>query len=79
MIPKNVSNLEDRLIEITQSEKQREKQTLHSNIHIIGIPEREKIENGIQNTFDKIMAENLWNLKKKTGIQVQECRETQTR
>ena len=40
---------------------------------------REKRDNDIQNTFDKIMAENLRNLMKETGIKVQECRETQTR
>ena len=88
-----VSNLEGRLIEITQSEKQKEKQTfknenslrdltdnlMHTNTHVIGIPERQKIENGIQSIFDKIMAENLLNMKKETGMQVQEYRQTQTR
>ena len=46
-----------------------------TNIHTIGVPEvekREKREKG-KNVFDKIMAENFPNLKKKTDIQVQEA------
>ena len=33
-----------------------------NNIHIIGIPEREKGEQGIENLFEKVMMENFNNL-----------------
>ena len=34
----------------------------HNNIHIIGIPEREEEEQGIENMFEKIMMEYFPNL-----------------
>ena len=34
-----------------------------TNLHIIGIPEREEKEKGIENIFEEIMAENVPNLK----------------
>ena len=76
------SDLEDRIMEITKSEQQNEKQIKNNedslrklcgninstNICIIGFPEGEKREKG-QNVFDEIMAENFPNLKKETDIQ----------
>ena len=41
------------------------------NIHITGISEREEKENGIENTSEEIIAENLPNLKE-TDIKMQE-------
>ena len=38
----------------------------HANICIIGIPEGEERENRIGNVFEKSIAENIPNLKKKT-------------
>ena len=43
-----------------------------SNIHIIGVPEGEEIEQGIGNLFEKIMKENYPNLVKELDMQVQE-------
>ena len=42
-----------------------------NNIHIIGIPEGEKEEQGIENLFEKVMMENFPDLmtEKVTGIQ----------
>ena len=34
----------------------------HNNIHIIGIPEGEKEEQGIENLFEKVMMQNSPNL-----------------
>ena len=34
----------------------------HNNIHIIGTPEEEEKEQGIQNVFEKVMIENFHNL-----------------
>ena len=34
----------------------------HNNIHIIGIPEGEEEEQGIENLFEKVMMENFPNL-----------------
>ena len=41
------------------------------NIHIIGIPEGEESEQGIENLFEEIMTENFPNLGKENGTQVQ--------
>ena len=35
-----------------------------NNIHIIGIPEGEEEEQGIENLFEKVMMENFPNLRK---------------
>ena len=43
-----------------------------NNIHIIGIPEREEEEQGIENLFEKVMMENYPNLMREKGTQIQE-------
>ena len=47
----------------------------HSNIQIIGVPEREEDEQEIENLFEKIMKENFPNLAKE--IDFQEVQEAQ--
>ena len=69
-----ISDLEDRMMEITQSEKQTERQIKkkkssiqdlwnnikHANLCIIGIPEGEEREKRIKKIlFEEIMAENV--------------------
>ena len=49
----------------------------HDNLYIIQIPEREEGEKGIQNVFEKIIADNLSNLKKETDNQVQKVHRVQ--
>ena len=79
-----ISGPEDRIMEITQSEEQKEifflklkqfKASLDTikctNIHIIGVPEGEKRRES--NIFDEIMAEKFPMLKKETDIQVEEA------
>ena len=81
-----ISDQEYRIMEVSQSKQQKEKQILkweqfkgplrqhqHANIHIIGVLEGEEKEKGIKNVFDKIMAKNTPCLKKETDIQVQEA------
>ena len=45
---------------------------LKHNICIIGIPEGEKEEKGIENLFEKVMMENFPNLMRKKVTQIQE-------
>ena len=45
----------------------------HSNICIIGVPEKEGKEQEIGNLFEKIMKENVPNLVKEIDMQVQEA------
>ena len=73
-------------MEITQSGQQTENQMKKhesnirdlwdnikwANLHIIGIPEGEEKEKGIENIFEEIMAENFPNLKE-TDIKIQEA------
>ena len=44
-----------------------------NNIQIIGIPEGEEKEQGIEKLFEKIMTENFLNLDREKAIQVQEA------
>ena len=43
-----------------------------NNIHIIGIPEGEEEEEGIENLFEKVMMENFPNLMREKVTQIQE-------
>ena len=43
-----------------------------NNIHIIGIPEGEEEEQGIENLFAKVMMENIPNLRREKVIQIQD-------
>ena len=43
-----------------------------NNIHIIGIPEGEEEQQGIENLFEKVMMENFPNLMREKVTQIQE-------
>ena len=43
-----------------------------NNIHIIGIPEGEEEEQGIENLFEKVMIENFHNVMREKVTQIQE-------
>ena len=43
-----------------------------NNVHIIGIPEGEEEEQGIENLFEKVMMENSPNLMREKVTQIQE-------
>ena len=72
-----ISDVEGRIMEITQSRQHAENQTKkhesnirdlwdnikQANLHIIGIPEGKEKETGIENKFEKMMAENFPNLQ----------------
>lgn len=77
MTEEKVNELEDQLIEITQSENQREKRwgekneqslrdlcsnTKRSGIGFNKVPERKEIDCWIENTFEEITARNALNL-----------------
>ena len=78
--------MEDKIIEITQSGQQTENQTKkhesnirdlwdnikQTNLCIIGIPEEEEKEKGMENVFEEIMSENFPNLRE-TDIKIQEA------
>ena len=49
-----------------------------NNIHIIGIPEGEEEEQGIENLFEKVMMENFPNLMRQKVTQIQEKTENST-
>ena len=84
-----ISDLEDRIMEITQSGQQTENQIKKqesnirdlwdnikwANLCMIGIPEGEEKEKGIENIFEKIMSENCPNLKE-TEIKIQEAQKS---
>ena len=51
----------------------------HTNICVIGVPEGEERDKGVENLFEEIIAENFHNLRKETDIQTQKNRGHQTR
>ena len=82
-----ISDLEDRMVEFTAAEQNREKRIKriedslthlwdnikHNNIHIIGVPEREEREKGPEKIFEEIIVENFPNMGKEIATQVQEA------
>ena len=56
----------------TQSLKNLWDNIKHNNICIIGFPEVDECERGIENLFGEIMAESFPNLVKEKGTQLQE-------
>ena len=83
-----ISDMEDRIMEITQSGQQTENQMKkhesnirdlwdnikQANLHIIGIQEGKEEEKRIENIFEEIMVENFPNLKD-TDIRIQEAQQ----
>ena len=81
-----ISKLADKVEKNTQKEQEKEKRLRkneeairemqenmkHNNIHIIGIPEGEKEERGIENLFEKVMMENFPKLRREKVTQIQE-------
>ena len=81
-----ISDVEDKIMEITQSGQQTENQMKkhksnitdiwdnikQANLCIIGIPEGEEKEKGVENMFEEIMSENFPNLKD-TDVKIQEA------
>ena len=79
-----ISDLKDRMVEITATEQDKEKRMkrnedsirdLWDNIKCtnILIPEREEREKGPEKIFEEIIAENFLNMRKETVTQVQEA------
>ena len=74
-----ISELEDKVEKNTQKEQEKEKRhrkneeglrerqdnMKRNNIRIIGIPEVEEEEQGIENLFEKVMMENFPNLMRR--------------
>ena len=84
-----ISEVEDRLVEITDAEQKREKRlkrneeglrefqdnVKHINICIIGVPEGEQREKGTEKIFEQIIAENFPNIGKESLTQIQEAQQ----
>ena len=84
---KRVSDLEDRVVETTAMEQNKEKRMKRNedslkdlwdnikrtNIHIIGVPEGEEREKGPKKMYKEIIVENFPNMGKEIATQVQEA------
>ena len=82
-----ISDLEDRMVEITAAEQNKEKRMKRNedslrdlwdkikcnNIHIIGVPEGEEREKGPEKIFEEIIVENFPNMGKEIATQVEEA------
>ena len=81
-----ISEIEDKLIENNEAEKKREikakehdlrireiSDSIKKNIRIIGVPEQEKREIGVEELCEQIIAEKFPNLGKDTDIKIQEA------
>ena len=81
-----ISELEDKVEKNTHNEQEKEKRLRKNeeglremqdnmkcnNIRIIGIPEGEEEEQGIENLFEKVTMENFPNLRREKVTQIQE-------
>ena len=81
-----ISDLEDRIVEFTAAEQNKEKRMKRNedsirdlwdnikcnNIRIIGVPEREEREKGCEKIFEEIRVVNFPNMGKEMATQVQE-------
>ena len=81
-----ISDTEDKLMENNETEKKRETKAKEhdlrireisdslkrNNIRIIGVPEEEEREIGVEELCEQIKAENFPNLRKDTDIKIQE-------
>ena len=81
-----ISELEDKVEKSTQNEQEKEKRLRkneeglremqdnmkRNSIVIIGIPEGEEEDQGIENLFEKVMMENFPNLMREKLTQIQE-------
>ena len=89
-----ISELEDKVEKNTQKEQEKKKRLRkqeevirdmqdnmkRNNIRIIGIPEGEEEEQGIENLFEKVMMENFPNLmREKKSPKYRKHRESQAR
>ena len=82
-----ISELEDRVVEITATEQNKEKRmkgngdslrdlwdkTKHTNIIIIGVSEGEERGKGPEKIFEEIIAKNFPNTRKETVTQLHEA------
>ena len=82
-----ISELEDKMVEITAEEQNKEKRmksiednlrdfwdnNKHTNIHIIGVPEKEEKKKGSEKIYEEIIVENFPNMEKEIVTQVQEA------
>ena len=82
-----ISDLEDKIVEITTAEQNKEKRMKriedslrglwdnikHTNIRIIGVPEEEKKKKGTEKMFEEIIVENFRNMGKEIVNQVLEA------
>ena len=75
-----ISELEDKIVEITTTEQKKEKKMRAdlwdnikcTNIWIIGVPEEEEKKKGSEKIFEEIIVENFPNMGKEVDNQVQE-------
>ena len=88
-----VSELEDRMLEITAEEQNKRKgmkiieeglrdlwdNIKHTNIRVIGVPEEEDQKKGTKNIFEEIIVENFPNMGKQIVNQVQEAQRVPNR
>ena len=70
--PRRSKKKEKRLRKNEQVVRELQDNMKHNNIHIIGIPEGEEEEQGIENLFKKIMMEDFPNLMREKVTQIQE-------
>ena len=85
-VEERVSDIEDKLMARKEAEEKREKQLKdhekrlmeindnlrRKNLCLIGVPEGTERNRGQESIFEQIIAENFPNLRRETGIQIQE-------
>ena len=71
--PRQNNKMKKILKKNTESLRSLQDKMKHNNICIIGIPEGEEKDQGIENLFEKVMTKNFLNLVREKATQVQEA------
>ena len=74
-----IHEVEDRMVEINEAEREKELKERRTTSEIIGVPEEEEKKKGHEKIFEEIIFENFAKMGKEVTTQVQETERVQNR
>ena len=74
-----IHEVEDRMVEINEAEREKELKERRTTSEIIGVPEEEEKKKGHEKIFEEIIVENFPKMRKEIATQVQETQRVPNR
>ena len=74
-----IHEVEDRMVEINEAEREKELKERRTTSEIIGVPEEEEKKKGHEKIFEEIIVENFPKMRKEIATQVQEAQRVPNR